>query len=120
MARDLNDPRQNKRLQALEKKREHDDDEALRIVMAAPDGRRVLCRLARDLGWMGDGWDPTSARQTDYNAGRQSGARDLMGWAERVAPEQFLTAMGEATRRDVEMNELAQAAITEKKDEDNG
>ena len=119
MARDLNSKRQNERLQALAKRRDHDDDEALRLVMQTEDGRRVLSRLARDFGWMGDIWDGQNARQTDFNAGLQSAARKLMGWAERVALAEFLTAIGEATRRDVEMAELAKAATIEK-DEDNG
>lgn len=120
MARELNNKRQNVRLQQLEKRREHDDDEALKLVMQAEDGRRVLSRLARDCGWMGDGWDSTSARQTDFNAGKRSAATQFMAWAERVAPAEFLTAIGEATRRDVEMAQLAQAAIIEKDEDDNG
>jgi hypothetical protein len=72
------------------------------------------------MGWMGDTWDANSARVTDYNAGRQSAARSLMTWAERVAPEEFLAAIAEATRRDVEQAELAKAATIEKDEDDNG
>ncbi|HTE79056.1 MAG TPA: hypothetical protein VK634_00015 [Reyranella sp.] len=119
MSRDLNDPRQNKRLEQLARLRDEGDDEALAAVMRTEDGRRVLSRLARDFGWMAETWDATSARQTDFNAGLQSAARKLMGWAESVAPADFLTAIGEATRRDVEANTLGAAATLEK-DEDNG
>ncbi len=117
MARNANNPRQNKRLEQLGKLREEGDDAALAALMDTPDGRRVLARLARDTGWMGDPWDD-APRKTDRNLGRQSVGRELMAWAERVAPEQFLTAIGEATRRDVEMTELAKAAITPAKDEE--
>ncbi len=85
--------------------------------MRTEDGRRVLSRLARDFGWMAETWDATSARQTDFNAGLQSAARKLMGWAERVAPAEFLTALGEATRRDVEAGELAKAATIKEQDD---
>ncbi len=118
MSRDLNSTKQNKRLVQLQKERDHGDDEALRLVMQTEDGRRVLSRLARDCGWMGDVWDSQSARQTDFNAGLQSAGRKLMGWAERVAPTEFLTAIGEATRRDVEANTLAAAATLEKDNDD--
>lgn len=119
MARDLGSARQNTRLRSLDKRREHDDDEALRLVMETEDGRRVLSRLARDFGWMGDVWDAASSRQTDFNAGMNAAGRKMMMWAERVAPTEFLTAIGEATRRDVEMNTLAAAATLDKED-DNG
>lgn len=119
MARDFNDARQNKRLEQLGRERDRGDDEALKTIMRTEDGRRVLSRLAREFGWMGEVWDSQSARQTDYNAGRQSAGRHLMTWAERVAPAEFLTAIGEATRRDVETNTLAAAATIEK-DEHNG
>jgi hypothetical protein len=118
MARDLSSKRQNEKLQRLERDREHEDDEALAALLRTDDGRRVLCRFARDLGWMGRVWDAGSPRQTDYNAGRQSGASDLMEWAERVAPEEFLTAIGEATRRDKLMAEMAKAATQDKEPDD--
>ena len=70
MSRDLNDPRQNQRLEQLRSGQDAGDDEALAAVMRTEDGRRVLSRLARDFGWMGETWDATSARQTDFNAGR--------------------------------------------------
>ena len=120
MSRDAGNTRQNKRLEQLGKLRDEGDDAALLALMQTGDGRRVLCRIARDLGWMGEIYDAGSDRQTSYNAGRQSGARTIMGWAERVAPGEFLTAIGEATRRDVEMNELAKAATQPQKDEDDG
>lgn len=119
MPRDLTSARQNTRLRRLDERRELDDDEAFAAVLRTPDGRRVLCRFARDLGWMGSTWDAGSARQTDFNAGRQSGASDLMQWAERVAPAEFLMAISEATQRDRDLAELAKAA-TDEKDEDNG
>ena len=72
MSRDLNDTRQNRRLEQLAKFRDAGDDDALAAVMRTADGRRVLSRLARDFGWMGETWDATSARQTDFNAGLQS------------------------------------------------
>jgi hypothetical protein len=117
MSRDLDDPRQNRRLEKLAKLTDSGDDEALAAVMRTEEGRRVLSRLARDFGWMGETWDATSARQTDFNAGLQSAARKLMGWAERVAPAEFLTALGEATRRDVEAGELATAATIKEQDD---
>jgi phosphatidylserine/phosphatidylglycerophosphate/cardiolipin synthase-like enzyme len=118
MSRDLGSPRQNKRLEQLDRQREEQDDEALRRVMSDEDGRRVLSRLARDFGWMGDGWDASSARLTDHNAGRRSAARQMMAWAERVSPEQFMAALGEATRRDADMALLAKAATMEKEQDD--
>jgi hypothetical protein len=118
MARDVSNTRQNRRLEQLNKLREQADDEALKALLDTHDGRRVLTRIARDFGWMGETWDPSSARQTDYNAGRQSAARSLMTWAERVHPEQFMAALSEATKRDVDMAEQAKAAITPEKDED--
>jgi hypothetical protein len=117
MSRDLNDTRQNRRLEQLAKLRDAGDDDALAGVMRTEDGRRVLSRLARDFGWMGETWDATSARQTDFNAGMQSAARKLMGWAERVAPADFLTAIGETTRRDVEAGELSKAATIKEQDD---
>ena len=117
MSRDLNDIRQNRRLEQLAKLTEAGDDEALATVMRSEEGRRVLSRLARDFGWMGETWDATSARQTDFNAGLQSAARKLMGWAERVAPADFLTALGEATRRDLAAGELARAATIKERDD---
>lgn len=117
MSRDLNDTRQNRRLEQLAKLADAGDDEALAAVMRTGDGRRVLSRLARDFGWMGETWDAASARQTDFNAGVQSAARKLMGWAERVAPADFLTAIGEAARRDVEARELAGAATIKERDD---
>lgn len=118
MSRDVNNARQNKRLAALEKVREEADDESLKVVMGTEDGRRVLSRLAREFGWMGDGWDASSARLTDYNAGRQGAARQMMAWAERVSPAQFMAAIGEATARDTEMAVLAKAATLEKEQDD--
>ncbi len=118
MSRDLNDTRQNRRLAQIAKLADAGDDAALAAVLRTEDGRRVLSRLARDFGWMAETWDATSARQTDFNAGLQSAARRLMGWAERVAPADFLTAIGEATRRDVEAGQLAAAATL--KEQDNG
>lgn len=120
MARDTNNKRQNERLARLAKLREQADDEALKLMLSSEDGRRVLSRVARDLGWMGDGWDPNSARLTDFNAGRRSGAADLMKWAERVAPEHFLAAIGEATRRDKDMADQASAATQENSEDDDG
>lgn len=121
MPRDLNNAKQNARLKQLEKLRDDDDDQALRAMLNTADGRRVLSRLGRDFSWMGEIWDASNARQTDFNAGRQGAARELMGWAERVSPEQFLAAIGEATRRDVEMVSLAKAATTEtNQEQDNG
>ncbi|WP_428659453.1 hypothetical protein [Reyranella sp.] len=117
MSRDLNDTRQNRRLEQISKLTDAGDDEALAAVMRTEDGRRVLTRLARDFGWMGETWDATSARQTDFNAGLQSAARKLMGWAERIAAADFLTAIGEATRRDVEAGELAKAATIKEQDD---
>jgi len=117
MSRDLNDPRQNRQLEQLARLTDAGDDEAFAAVMRTGDGRRVLSRLARDFGWMGETWDATSARQTDFNAGLQSAARKLMGWAERVAPADFLTAIGEAARRDVEAGELAKAATIKEQDD---
>lgn len=117
MSRDLNDTRQNRRLEQLAKLRDAGDDEALAAVMRSEDGRRVVSRLARDFGWMADTWDATSARQTDFNAGLQGAARRLMGWAERVAPADFLMALGEATRRDMEAGELAKAATIKEQDD---
>lgn len=117
MSRDLNDTRQNRRLEQLAKLRDAGDDEALAAVMRSEDGRRVLSRLARDFGWMGETWDAASARQTDFNAGLQSAARRLMGWAERVAPVEFLAALGEASRRDVEAGEFARAATIKERDD---
>ena len=118
MSRDLDDTRQNRRLEQLAKLRDAGDDDALGAVMRTEDGRRVLSRLARDFGWMGETWDATSARQTDFNAGLQSAARRLMGWAERVAPADFLTAIGEATRRDLDARELGKAATIKERDDD--
>jgi len=118
MSRDLGNTRQNRRLEQLDRQREEADDEALHRVMSDEDGRRVLSRLARDFGWMGDGWDASSARVTDHNAGRRSAARQMMAWAERVSPEQFLAALGEATRRDADMALLAKAATMEKEQDD--
>ncbi|MCW5737028.1 MAG: hypothetical protein KIS73_23080 [Enhydrobacter sp.] len=117
MSRDLDDTRQNRRLEQLAKLRDAGDDDALAAVLRTEDGRRVLCRLARDFGWMADTWDATSARQTDFNAGLQNAARRLMGWAERVAPADFLTAVGEATRRDVEAAQLTRAATIKEQDD---
>jgi hypothetical protein len=117
MSRDLNDTRQNRRLEQIAKLGDAGDDGALAAVMRTGDGRRVLSRLARDFGWMAETWDAASARQTDFNAGLQSAARKLMGWAERVAPADFLTAIGEATRRDVEAGELAKAATIKERDD---
>lgn len=117
MSRDLNDTRQNRRLEQLAKLRDAGDDEAFAAMLRREDGRRVLSRLARDFGWMGETWDATSARQTDFNAGLQSAARKLMGWAERVAPADFLTALGEATRRDVEAATLSKAATIKEQDD---
>lgn len=117
MSRDLNDTRQNRRLEQLAKLTEAGDDEALATVMRSEDGRRVLSRLARDFRWMAETWDAASARQTDFNAGLQSAGRKLMEWAERVAPADFLAAMGEAARRDVEANELARAATMKERDD---
>lgn len=114
MSRDLDSPRQNRRLAQLDRQREEADDEALKAMLAGEDGRRVLSRLARDFGWMADGWDASSARLTDYNAGRRSAARQLMAWAERVSPELFMTALSEATRRDADLALLAMAATLEK------
>ena len=117
MTRDLGDTRQNRRLEQLAKLRDAGDDDALQSVLRTEEGRRVLSRLARDFGWMGETWDATSARQTDFNAGLQSAARKLMGWAERVAPADFLTAIGEATKRDVEARELSRAATIKERDD---
>lgn len=119
MARDVSNTRQNRRLEQLNKLREEADDAALTALIDTADGRRVLTRLARDFGWMGDAWDD-NPRRTDRNLGRQSAARDLMQWAERVHPHQFMAALAEATQRDVEMAELAKAALTPQKDEDDG
>ncbi len=118
MSRDLDSARQNKRLEQLDRRREEGDDEALNAMLASEDGRRVLSRLARDFGWMGDGWDSQSARQTDFNAGRRSAARQMMAWAERVSPERFMTALSEATKRDADMALLAKAATMEKEQDD--
>jgi hypothetical protein len=112
MARDVSNSRQNKRLEQLNKLREEADDAAFAAVLEAGDGRRVLTRIARDNHWMGAIWDATSPRQTDFNAGQQEAARSLMAWAERVSPEQFMAALAEATKRDVEMAEQAKAALT--------
>lgn len=117
MSRDLNDTRQNRRLERLARLTDTGDDDALAAVMRTEDGRRVLSRLAREFGWMGETWDATSARQTDFNAGVQSAARKLMGWAERVAPADFLTAIGEATRRDADAVEFAKAATIKERDD---
>lgn len=119
MARDAGNTRQNKRLEQLNRLRAEGDDAALKTMLETPEGRRLVCRIARDSGWMGDPWDDSS-RRTDFNLGRQSNGRELMAWAERVAPENFMLALREATQRDVEMNELAKAATTPSKDDDDG
>ncbi len=79
MSRDLNDTRQNRRLEQLAKLTDAGDDDALAAVMRTEDGRRVLSRLARDFGWMSETWDATSARQTDFNAGIQSARAEADG-----------------------------------------
>lgn len=118
MSRDLNSKAQNVRLERLDQRRAEDDDEALRLVMRSEDGRRVVTRLAHDFGWVGEAWDATSERQTSYNAGRQSAARTMMTWAERVAPGEYLAGIGEATKRAVDMALLAKAATIEKDNDD--
>ena len=120
MARDANDIRQNRRLEAIQKRYDHEDDEALRVLLGTPNGRQVLTRLARNCAWMGEGWDPSSTRLTDFNAGRRSVALGFMGDAERVAPDDFHLMLREAADRDKAMTLVKDAATTDEKEQDNG
>jgi hypothetical protein len=116
MARDANSKRQNDRLQAIQRQYDQEDDEALRVLLATPNGRQVLMRVARDCRWMGDPWDASSVRLTDYESGRRAAGLALMSWAERVSPEQFLLMQQEAQARDVMAAKLKSAVVTESTD----
>lgn len=120
MARDAGNTKQNKRLEQLGKLRDEGDDAALLAVLATPDGRRVLSRILRDNNWMAEVYDAASDRQTAYNAGRQKAAVETAKWAERVSPDDFMTALRDAAARDVEMNDLSKAAITQKDEDTDG
>ena len=113
MSRNLSDKKQNAKLEAIQKRYDTEDDEAMRVLMSTPNGRQVICRLARNYAWMGDGWDAASSRMTDFNAGRRSAALDFMGWAERVAADDFHLMLREAADRDRTAADLKAAAITE-------
>lgn len=118
MARDVNSAKQNQKLAAIQKRYDEEDDEAFKALLATPDGRQIISRLARNSSWMGEGWDANSARMTDYNAGKRSTAIDFMGWAERVAPNDFHLMLREASDRDKAMNEVKAAAEIDKEQDD--
>jgi len=118
MSRDASNPRQNKRLEAIQKHYDQQDDEALRVVLATPNGRQVLMRLARNCRWMGDPWDPNSVRLTDYESGRRAAGLDLMAWIERVDAGQFLLMQQEAQQRDVLASKTKAAATQPQEDDD--
>lgn len=118
MARDVNDTKQNRKLEAIQKRYDQEDDAAMEALMAAPNGRQVVARLLRNADWMGEGWDANSARQTDFNAGRRNVGLDTARWAERVAPPEFQLMLQEASARDVKQNETKAAAIVEKEQTD--
>lgn len=117
MTRKLSDKKQNVAIEKIDRRINADDDEALKAVMGTYEGRRFIARHARDCGWLGSFWDSQNARQTDFNAGRQSAATTLMEWAERVAPEDFMQALSEATARNKERATLIAAATTEKQED---
>lgn len=119
MARDANDPRQNRRLEQIQKQYDRDDDEALRSLLETEAGRQVLMRIARNCRWMGDPWDASSVRVTDYESGRRAAGIALMAWIERVDPEQFMALQREAQARDKAAAQTRAAATTER-DDDNG
>lgn len=119
MSRDINNTKQNRKLESIQRRYDEEDDESFKALLDTPDGRQIVCRLARNCGWMGEGWDANSARMTDFNAGKRSTALDFMAWAERVAPDDFHLMLREASLRDKAMNEV-KAAATIEKDDDNG
>lgn len=112
MSRDLNNTRQNKRLEQIQKQYDRDDDEAMRALLATETGRQVMMRLARKCRWMGDPWDATSVRLTDYESGRRAAGLDMMAWCERVDGNQFLAMQQEATARDIAAAQTRAAALT--------
>lgn len=118
MARDVSNTRQNKRLEAIQRHYDQEDDEALRLLIAEPNGRQVLMRIARNCRWMGDPWDGSSVRTTDYESGRRAAGLDLMAWIERVAPEAFMAMQQEAQARDVAMAKTRAAATTPRQGEE--
>jgi len=119
MSRNLNDPRQNRRLEQIQNQYDRDDDEAMRALLATENGRQVLMRIARNCRWLGDPWDATSVRVTDYESGWRAAGLDLAAWIERVDPEQFMALQREAQARDKAAAQTRAAANLEK-DEDNG
>jgi hypothetical protein len=120
MARDLNSTRQNKRLEQIQRQYDRDDDESLRTMLALEIGRQVLSRIARNCRWLGDPWDANSMRITDYESGRRAAGIDLMGWIERVDPDQFMALQHEAQARDKAAAQTRAAATLEKDEDDNG
>lgn len=118
MSRNLSDKKQNAKLEAIQKRYDEEDDEAFKALLATSDGRQIMCRLARNCGWMGEGWDANSARLTDYNAGRRSVALGFMADAERVAADDFHLMLREASDRDRLVNEFKAAATLEKENDD--
>lgn len=121
MTRDLNDARQNKRLEQIQKHYDRDDDEALRAILATQSGRQVLMRIARNCRWLGDPWDANSVRITDYESGRRAAGIQLMGWVERVDPDQFMALQHEAQARDKAAAQTrAAATTTTDKEQDDG
>lgn len=120
--RNANSAKQNKRLEAIQRRYDHEDDEAMRLVMSDPVGRQVLMRVARNCRWMGDPWDANSVRQTDYDSGKRKAGIELMEWIERVNGEAFHLMQQEATARDVAAAQTRAAAVTpsaQEQDEEN-
>jgi hypothetical protein len=77
----------------------------------------VLYLIAADCGWRGSVWDPSSARQSDFNAGKQQAAFNLMGRFAQLSGPHFLAALEEATKRDTEAEMLRAAFLTPALDE---
>jgi hypothetical protein len=95
---DAGNPKHVQAFKRLEQLGELGNDEAWREVIATEAGRRVLYLIAADCGWRGSVWDPSSARQSDFNAGKQQAAFNLMGRFAQLSGPHFLAALEEATK----------------------
>jgi len=103
------DPRQVRAMAQLEKRREQRWGDALRAVMATPQGRAFVWAMIRRAGIYESPFDMHGGMQS-FKIGRADVGRELMAEVLRLAPDEYLLMEAEARRVDRIEQQQAEAA----------
>lgn len=109
------DPRHVRHAERRERERERQGAEALRAVMATPEGRLVCWRWLERAGVFRSVWD--SSARIHYNAGRQDLGHEFMAAMVDTDEQLYLDMEREARDRNRRDAQSAEAVTTPSADE---